>query len=49
MSIDYKYSTLAKPLSYTEHSPAMQVAEQPSYDKAEMSTDSVYTLAPCIP
>ena len=49
MSIDYKYSALVKPLSYTEHSPAMQVAEQPSYEKTEMPIDSVYPLTPCIP
>ena len=49
MSIDYKYSALVKPLSYTEHSPAIQVAEQPSYEKNDMPVDAVYPLTPCIP
>ena len=49
MTIDYKYSELVKPLSYTEHSPAQQVASEPSYSKAEMPTDTVYPLTPCIP
>lgn len=49
MNIDYKYSELVKPLSYTEHSPAQQVTNQPAYEKAEMPQTYVYQLTPCIP
>lgn len=49
MSVQYKYSSLKKPLSFTEHSPAEQVDNEPTYDKADMPTDAVYTQSPCIP
>lgn len=49
MTEEYRYSELVKPLSYTEHSPAQQVADQPTYVKAEMPTSPVYPLSPCIP
>lgn len=49
MTIDYKYSELVKPLSFTEHSPAQQVKDQPQYEKAEMPTKAIYPLSPCIP
>lgn len=49
MDIEYKYSMLLIPLSYTEHSPAMQVTEQPEYNKSEFPINSIYPLTPCIP
>lgn len=49
MTIDYKYSELIKPLSFTEHSPAQQVTNQPTYDKVTMPDKYVYQLTPCIP
>lgn len=47
--VDYKYSALKKPLSFSEHSPAEQVATEPTYDKVTVLTDAVYTQTPCIP
>lgn len=49
MTIDYKYSELVKPLSFTEHSPAQQVEKQPTYEKYDMPQNYVYQLTPCIP
>lgn len=47
--VDYRYSALKKPLSFTEHSPAEQTATEPTYDKITVPTDAVYTQTPCIP
>ena len=49
MAIEYLYSTLKKPLSFTEHSPAEQVEKEPTYDKTNVPTDPIYTQTPCIP
>lgn len=49
MTIDYKYSELVKPLSFTEFSPSQQVDSEPSYQKLESTTEYVYQLTPCIP
>lgn len=49
MAIEYKYSELKKPLSFTEHSPAQQVSSEPSYEKANVPTEPIYTQTPCIP
>lgn len=47
--VDYKYTSLKKPLSFTEHSPAEQVSTEPTYDKVTVPTNSIYTQTPCIP
>lgn len=49
MSVPYKYSELNKPITFTEHSFARQVSNEPEYEKTNMPTESDYILTPCIP
>lgn len=49
MNIEYRYSELNKPITFSEHSFARQVANQPDYEKSTIPVDAVYIQAPCIP